>query len=438
MQNETNEIFIERGTCYRCEKQVPANELKPFEDYMLCDECYNFINNCEHASVNPYMFTNSYEYKPQRTRRERVADVPFYLGVELECECEHINTQLELRDIKNSIPCIMATDGSLSTRGAVEIITEPLSFKKWKELEPNFKALWKRLIHYGYKSHDARTTGLHIHVTRPSDEVIDRILFIMETYKNELVKFARRGSVSYCTWYSDDYHYSNEQLKSLDFIKNNKNTSERYLALNLTNTKTIEFRFFKGTLNGQTYMACVELINNLVTLCSDLKRPLSRITWNLLTQGTNCKEYCKERGISKSNIMPKDMTSEFLRQYRKDKGRVSKAIKILNNELLKQTSLFQLFIKTELPAINNTLNDNQFNTNITTYSQVICTKARELSSITQYINELISDLKNGIKKNGFTTTDWLDNTISNFISCYGNKISNYTKEQLKALIKGVE
>jgi len=379
---------------------------------------------------------DGHTYTPIRATRERATDTPFYIGIELETECNHENTRAERLLITHSIPCVMEHDSSLRSTGAVEIISKPMSFKKWLSLETNIKNMCDELSSAGYMSHDTATAGLHIHVTRPTDDrVIDRILFIMETYKDELIKFARRSSNHYAQWYSDT-RYSTDQLKSLDFVKNHKETHDRYMALNLTNRNTIEFRFFKGTLNGTTLMASIELINNLVLLCSDLKRPVNRITWRLLTDGKNCREYCKTRGISKSNVIPKDYTNEQIRLYNANKKKVAKIIRVLTNELAKQVSLFQLNIKTNQPSLASSLSKEEFTRNLETYYRLIQDNTSKLESSNFIIKNAISYLKTNLATN--VSDNWLKTCVRNYIYNNSDIITQASINEIKSILGGAE
>ena len=379
---------------------------------------------------------DGHTYTPIRATRERATDTPFYIGIELETECNHENTRAERLLITHSIPCVMEHDSSLNSRGGVEIISKPMSFKKWLSLETNVKNMCSELSLAGYMSHDTSTAGLHIHITRPTDDrIIDRILFIMETYKDELIKFARRSNNHYAQWYSE-IGYTSDQLKSLDFVKNHKNTSNRYMALNLTNRNTIEFRFFKGTLNGTTLMASIELINNLVLLCSDLKRPVNRITWRLLTEGKNCREYCKLRGISKSNIIPKDYTNEQIRLYNANKKKVAKIIRVLTNEITKQISLFQLNIKTNQPSLASNLSKEEFTRNLENYNRLIQDNTSKLESSNYVIKNAISSLKNNLATN--VSDNWLKTCVKNYIYNNSDIITQASINEIKNILGGAE
>ena len=55
-----------------------------------------------------------------------------------------------------------------------------------------------------------------------------------------------------------------------EFIRHSNRSSGHdwhYYALNLANEITIDFRIFRGTLNINTFMATLELVNNMI-ICS--------------------------------------------------------------------------------------------------------------------------------------------------------------------------
>ena len=124
-----------------------------------------------------------------------------------------------------------------------------------------------------------------------------------------------------------------EDCKSLYYIKKNKETSTRYMALNLTNYYTIEFRIFRGTLNFDTFMASVELVNNIVTLCSNLDIPVEEITWDRLTETKYAHTYCDMKNI-RSTIIPKSNDEEYLKMEKKQNEFREKVCDTIDNKIL--------------------------------------------------------------------------------------------------------
>lgn len=304
-------------------------------NYCVCDRCrddhYTYVDCCgtyidsdntyyseedncyyceEHYHEDIYDYHGFNDWEKHTLENE---NPPFCIGFELEVEnIKHRYDNNELaRFVKDTCPVICSRDSSIDD--GFEIVSHPLSYNYIVENQDKLKYTLEELSTRGCESHNPGTCGLHFHVTHPhNDDIIDRMILIMETYKQELITFSRRTSSQiqdWCKFLSDIKN--GEDCKSLYFIKKNKNTSTRYMALNLTNYNTIEFRIFRGTLNFDTFMASVELVNNIVTLCSDLSIPVEEITWDRLTETKYAHTYCDMKNI-RSTTIPHSNDEEYI------------------------------------------------------------------------------------------------------------------------------
>lgn len=311
-------------------------------DLCFCESCWN--DHCHDDEVL-YDYHEFNDWQPHYLPNEPIPD--FYIGHELE-----IDNGSDVREaqeiITRHLPCICMHDGSLSYQG-LEMISHPLSYDYMLSKENEYREVFEELTHsLNYKSHDTSTCGLHFHVTRPQNpDIIDRIILFMETYKEEIITFSRRKNneiASWCNFLSDRRTNINEkELKSLDYIKKYKETSNRYMALNLTNYNTIEFRIFKGTLKYETFMACFEFVYFLTKLASDLTIPIEELTWERVTSnGIYLKQYVDEHDIH-TNKPIHDYTTEILieknRQREEIKTNLQKAYKSLVKEIHNLTKL---------------------------------------------------------------------------------------------------
>jgi hypothetical protein len=111
-----------------------------------------------------------------------------------------------------------------------------------------------------------------------------------------MVKFSRRTESQLSRWAKRYASKNAEEL--LDEGKR----SGRYMAVNLENSHTVEFRLFRGTLNANTLFATLELVDLLVN--SSVEIPLNnlyQLTLNELiasnSEYTYLAEYCKKRDI---------------------------------------------------------------------------------------------------------------------------------------------
>ena len=201
-------------------------------------------------------------------------------------------------------------DGSLSHRG-MEIVTHPATLDYHINEFP-----WNEICDvassYGYRSHDTDTCGLHIHASRSlfgkteteQDLTIAKIMLLIDRwYNTKIVKFARRDIEKMRRWADkpnaairrDDDEYSAIQ-KSKDSSRGN-----RYKAVNLCNSNTVEFRFFKGTLKRDTIIASIQWVDTIIKYCrSTPLKDLWSSRWDEIFCNTEYEEltaYLKQRGL---------------------------------------------------------------------------------------------------------------------------------------------
>lgn len=314
-----------------------------------CDTCWE--NNPGHRIYGYHCYPRSFEFF---TASGEIKP-PFYIGWELEMENDEMVGDC-VDWLYDNIDMMLSRDGSLEGYGAMEMVSDPRSLKSHYEVADKLKEGFKMLVDNGYRSNDTSTCGLHFHVSRPyqkeiddlrysdneedkkkreelinkQEEIIDRIILVMETYKEELVKFSRRKDRTWCKWLSDVVSCDNGKITSLDFIKKVKGESMgHHRALNLENHNTIEFRIFKGTLNFNTFMASLELVNNIATLCSDLDLPLEKITWDKLTRGEYVSQYVDEKDIHTTRKVVDTSEADKIWNIIKNKKRARAINKVL-------------------------------------------------------------------------------------------------------------
>jgi len=362
--------------CDSCGEWVYTDESYYDEDTdrNYCCTCYNeMVNN--RCIYSYHSFNNWQEHK---TPKEKTP--PFYIGFELEIDNGQ-DKQEAARYIRDNLPCICMQDGSLGYNG-IEIISHPLSHNYMKEHKHEFERVFNTLVNdYGYRSHDTNTCGLHFHITRPDEKTIDRLLLFMETYRNELITFSRRTESDIQHWsnFLTDIHKgeNDKVIKSIEFIKKDKYNHNRYMALNLTNEKTIEFRFCKGTLKFETFMACYELVYYLTKMARDKKTPLKKLTWQEVTSnGDYLKEYVKEHNINTDrNII--DYTRELQKERTRELNEIKKQLERLHKKIIKEVhqrtdtkkyneikseAILQLaYILNDIESTQNTIKTNKEN-----------------------------------------------------------------------------
>ena len=263
--------------CADCGRLVDLDQLQYLEDGDddgYCSSCFD--RHMRESGVH------SYCYKPESIF---YGDGPRYFGVELEIDEggeSHENAR-RLQAIANKFTenIYIKHDGSLDD--GMEIVTHPMSLNYHRE-----GMLWREVLDkarcLGYTSHQAGTCGLHIHVNRDSlgearqeqEDTIARILFLVETFWNELLRFSRRTQSQMDHWASRYVRKDDPK----DVLHSAKNRADRYTCVNLLPYNTIEFRMFRGTLKYNTLIATLQLVEILCDVASALSDDeIKNLTW---------------------------------------------------------------------------------------------------------------------------------------------------------------
>jgi len=138
-----------------------------------------------------------------------------------------------------------------------------------------------------YRSHQTHTCGLHIHINRTAfgkdaeiqEAVIGRIVFFVEKHWNELVKFSRRTAENLNRWAAKYATISDTTKETYKKAKDKR--LGRYVAVNLENYNTVEFRLFRGTLCYKTFIATLQLVYEICRFAIMLSdRELEEMSWS--------------------------------------------------------------------------------------------------------------------------------------------------------------
>ena len=201
--------------------------------------------------------------------------VPF-LGIELEAdfggESDYNAEQLVRIFNKNKIFAYCSHDGSLND--GLEIITQPATMEYHNSIKHVYKEATDLLRKMGYCSHNSDTCGLHVHFNRDffgeeDTRCLSRLLYIVEHFWPELVTFSRRPEIR-----MERYAKKISPIPITQYINRCNKTREHdyhYYSVNVANLNTIEFRMFKGTLNVDTILATLQLVNNIVVVAKNKK-----------------------------------------------------------------------------------------------------------------------------------------------------------------------
>lgn len=271
-------------TCFQCE-WVHCDECgyctrrgnsREVEEVIICEDCYE-AETCNCDSCGDRFFERdldenglcpdcrsriiyNYDYRPRFEFFGSRAENP-YLGIELEVECqdhsrEDIATQLNIAS-DDDHRIYFKHDGSLTN--GFEIVSHPCTLNYHKN-EMGWKVWMKKLLELGCRSHLTRTCGLHVHLSSQGLKTVHRVRMSLLVYtQQDFFKAVSRRN--YCTY----AEYNGDKPLKM----HGKNTN-RYEAINFRNSRTVEFRMFKGTLLYSTFMARVELVHAIYRLSKNM------------------------------------------------------------------------------------------------------------------------------------------------------------------------
>lgn len=318
-------IYARDNLSYKCDK-CGLISFKPMENG-LCSSCLNVANKWG-IDVNLFKMKKyeimSYSHQSDIDfflDEETESANPLFLGVELEVDSDGQPEENECgcgdedcdvcNDYENSVSVphddnvdivlhtlngyttdfsMAKSDGSLNS--GFEIVSQPATLKahfsgKHSDWSNTFRVL-KRL---GYRSHDAETCGLHVHINRnffgdnraTQNYNGAKMVYLLEAHWDDFVKFSRRSRYHIDRWAKRentkkdfDEQYLKSPMTLRDAFRKNYDRGNKYVALNTLHYNTFEFRIFRGTLNEATFKATLQLVDNLARLVK--KTTLSKLT----------------------------------------------------------------------------------------------------------------------------------------------------------------
>jgi hypothetical protein len=290
------------ATCDRCETLINRNYdnygevdgdtwcSSCVDDYAtFCDSCDQYHTEpCEdddggwssgssNSRIHDYSFKpdakfgftegdlSEYSIKDSITGRSRV---PF-MGFELEVEAGNASLgdgidviQEHLGSEENYV--YLKGDGSLDC--GFEIVSHPATLASHKSRHLG-EAL-KGLSDLGFRSWRTNTCGIHVHVSRAGfsnpSHVWKFTHFIVDN-KQAMVKLAGRDSERWANFNLDGYTSGGVKSRA-----KGANFYNRYEAINFGNARTLELRFFKGSLRVERLLSALELTEGAVEYTRNL------------------------------------------------------------------------------------------------------------------------------------------------------------------------
>ena len=286
--------YANYGACDDCDDIAQDRNLYQCAGRTLCEDCLchyetcticgresfeddsYFCENCEDSHCNACYDgcsnrnIHGYGYKPS-PNFIGAPDDRLYLGVELEIDQGNIDVTGELTEIDPGENLFyLKEDGSLGSSG-VEIVTHPATLEAHLDGTIPWQSIIATAKKFGYTSHSAKTCGLHVHLSRaglgetPADQdatLSNMILLLWRHWPN--IQNLSRRTISQLHWCQPNHEaVSDFSPSKVDDAKN----VGRYVALNNTNSDTVELRLFRGTLRWETIVATLQFSQHLVNYC---------------------------------------------------------------------------------------------------------------------------------------------------------------------------
>ena len=318
--------------CSHCGERIWRDNNEGTSSFPLCEHCYdNYYTTCErcgriiHRDCANYPDDGDYPYcdscwdevLSDSIHEYSYKPMPIFYGGDnrffgIELEIDHGGKDYDKADLLLEVGnryaerIYIKSDGSLDD--GMEIVTHPMTLNYHKSEMP-WQDICKKAISMGYKSHKTSTCGLHIHVNRDTfgrtyeeqENAISRVLYFVEHHWNELLRFSRRTEAQISQW-AARYGYKNKPKEILDHAK--AYGGNRYTCVNITNSNTIEFRMFRGTLKHTTILATLELVDKICEYAiRNSDDDLTKISWSefvISLDKDDCAEliaYLKQRRL---------------------------------------------------------------------------------------------------------------------------------------------
>lgn len=266
--------------CEECDCYVDS------EDWDSEWDCCSWCADAHHGIIEGY--SESHDHDPILFGEYEDEETFSGLGFELEVDCgsdtednnNYVATNLCSRAGLAYNEMRFAHDGSLNH--GFECISQPHTVKDFWDKQENWQKMLKYLSSQGYRSHDTRTCGLHVHVSRnmfgksktTQDTAIAKVYSFFDDNWEDIVKVSRRNRFDYCSknrLYDVDYdNVSIGKTTKYDaWKKKSKYERGHYVALNNANRETFEYRLGRGTLNPWSFFAWIDLV---VTITNNSRR----------------------------------------------------------------------------------------------------------------------------------------------------------------------
>ena len=304
-------------------------ERKHLGEYIKENNNGDMVINGYHSYGSITNENNSFESFKQFEDNEEITEDTIFIGSEVETGRENQFSRIMLNkmaEFSKDFQC--ETDSSIRDYGnnnwdscySCEIISAPLTYDYWhkssgyKELFEYLKSI--NVKSYGITNHSNGTgCGNHFHLSKVKgwQKAVTYMAMFVDQNRYIIEAICGRTFTGYATNNLDGMEDFYKKVPELVENRIIGRPNHSYI-INLSNSKTVEFRLCQGTLNYETYMARLEFVYHLYKQCIDIangKARLDRLTINQICQnGEYLPKYIKKLGISCSNKL-ENKTREY-------------------------------------------------------------------------------------------------------------------------------
>jgi len=252
--------------CTRCNDLVHDMDVYVYDDDPYCDRCAEDMEDDE----DRLEFIRNHDYRPMPRFYSHEESVNhLFMGIELEIDgggCNDANAKHITSDLGDRVYC--KTDGSLDC--GFEIVSHPMTLGYIKDTEEPWRAALKKAKLIGYKSHDCKTCGIHVHIGRDyldKEEHVAKLVYLVEKFWNQVARFTRRSPGKLDQWAKR--YMDKEPSNVIEAMDEAKGKRGKYFAVNISPRYTVEIRVFRGTLKFSTFMATIEFCHLLAVLAKE-------------------------------------------------------------------------------------------------------------------------------------------------------------------------
>ena len=236
---------IECGSCSKCGGLDIGSRIAEHYDWdadvylNLCFDCYK-----KETKLYPHDYSPHLNFSNESDRSHVL-----HIGVELEILCDKKNKFLtKLNNFEKDF--YPKYDGSLDD-GGVEIVSHPM-------IMPTLLSKWKNIFDLFQDTYVTYDCGLHFHLDRKylTERQIKNIDYIVNNVPDLIEEIGDR-KIKHHEW---------AELVEKNYNEWGINTTDRYVAVNLTNKNTVELRCFNATNDFEKFKKIIVFVCSLVEL----------------------------------------------------------------------------------------------------------------------------------------------------------------------------